>query len=283
MISRKESSKGFVFVAFGREFVQEAAASAKRISMFHDYPILLITDQAVADPTAAAAFDEIQIRNFKRQYSDKIFMGESPYEKTIFLDTDTVVQQKMDPLFDMLDHFDIALQFSEGGGHYRLAGVPDCFREPSAGIIAWKRSEVISRFFENWRHSYSQIQEEEGCIGAWDQRSLRKALYFNRDVRIAPLPTEWQFYTYRPNIVAGPVVMVHGRGLSDRTLDSINASDEFRTWLPKVGYVPHYPSASLSELCRFVVGMSAFVCRVGLRRMLAAIRVWPFPECKRPA
>lgn len=276
-------SRGFVYVTFGDKFLKEAAESANRVKRIHNYPILLITDQEVADYITREAFDEVIIRDFKHEYSDKIFMKESPFDKTIFLDSDTIVQQSMDPLFEMLDYFDIAVQFTEGGNHYKLPGVPTCFYEPSAGIIAWKKSKAIARFFDDWSSYYEKIQQEQGQVGAWDQRSLRNALYFNRDIRIVPLPIEWQFYTYRPNIAAGPIVMVHGRRINNHMLHSINASTEFRVWIPKVGYVPHFSYASISEICKFIFGLLKTLLRLSIRRSLAALKIWKVPLNKRPA
>jgi hypothetical protein len=277
------ADKGFVFVVFGDKYIQEAASSAKQIRRIHDYPILLITDRPLADSKIAAEFSQVMVRPFKLEYSDKIFMRESPYTKTIFLDSDTFVQKTLDPLFDLLDHFDLALQFQSPVSHYHQPGIPVSFQEPSAGLICWKKSEAVSKFFDDWSMVYDQIQEEEGCVGAWDQRSLRKALYFRRDVRFATLPIEWQFYTYWPNVVVGSVMMVHGRGITDKILDSINHSTHCRVWLPKVGYVPHYPKATIFELVRFTIKFVIHILRICARRTLAVLKIWPLPENKRLA
>jgi hypothetical protein len=141
----------------------------------------------------------------------------------------------------------------------------------------------MNRFFDDWLSSYDKIQTEQGKAGAWDQRSLRNALYFSRDVRVVPLPLEWQFYTYRPNIAAGPIVMVHGRKISDQMLHSINASTDFRVWMPKVGYVPHFSYASIAELAKFIAGLLLMLLRLSVRRSLAAFKIWKMPVNKRPA
>lgn len=278
-----EIEKGFIYVTFGDKFLKEAAESANRVKRIHNYPILLITDQEVTDPFTIAQFDKIIIRDLKHEYSDKIFMRESPFKKSIFLDSDTIVQHSMDPLFDMLDFFDIAVQFTEGGNHYKISGVPYCFYEPSAGIIAWRKSDVMDQFFCDWELCYNDIQREQGMIGAWDQRSLRKALYFNKNVRIVPLPIEWQFYTYKANVTAGQTVMIHGRNISKKTLNSINATTSLRVWLPKVGYMPHYSYASIYEILRFGFNLFILLSKVVVRRFLAFLGLWKFPENKRPS
>jgi hypothetical protein len=274
-------SWGFVYIAFGQQYVDEAAASARSVRALHRYPITLITDQQPAEHVSAM-FDSVRVERLKRDYSDKILMGTSPYERTIFLDSDTVVLGKMDDLFSMLDRFDFGIQFTEGGNHYTLPGVPTCFYEPSAGIIAWKRSDRVQQFFADWAKAYELIEKQQGTPGAWDQRSLRLALY-ESDLRLAPLSAEWQFYTYKPNVVAGPVVMVHGRLLAPHVIKSIEKSTELRVWMPKVGACPGYHVASAGEMLRFTRRLAVRVSTVLVRRGLAAAGIWPLPKNQRPA
>lgn len=282
-VSSHTSSKGFVFVVFGESFAKEAAESARQIRRFHDYPIMLITDRPIVDSKIVEVFSQVAIRSFKREYSDKILMRESPYEMTIFLDSDTLVLGSMDPVFDLLEHFDLALQYQSPVDHYDQPGIPVSFHEPSAGIIAWKQSPAMSRLFDDWSSVYNQIQHDEGRVGAWDQRSLRHALYFRHDVRFVALPIEWQFYIYWPNVVVGPVKMVHGRGVTEEMVRSINASSECRVWLPKLGCVPQYLKSSIPEMITFIIKYGLLVLRVCARRMLAAVKILPFPVNQRPA
>jgi hypothetical protein len=276
-----KSSYGFVYLTFGEEYTREAASSAKRVRALHKHAITLITDKE-PPATDREAFDDVRVLSLQGGYIDKIAMGRVDYERTIFLDSDTIVQEPMDDLFLVLDRFDIAVQFTEGGNHYTLPTVPACFHEPFAGIIAWKRSDKTEGFFRDWKKAYEQIEAEQGMAGAWDQRSLRLALY-QCDLRIFSISAEWQFYTYRPNVVAGPVVMIHGRGLSIEDISGINASSELRVWMPKVGTCPPYHTARLRELFGFIVKLSSRCIKVMLRRFLAATRIWPYPKNKRPA
>jgi hypothetical protein len=274
-------SWGFVYVAFGQKYVEEAAASAETVRALHRYPITLITDQQPPQHLSAT-FDSIRVETLRRDYSDKIFMGTSPYERTVFLDSDTIVLSKMDDLFSMLDRFDFAIQFTEGGNHYSLPGVPPCFYEPSAGIVAWKTSDRVQRFFADWAKAYELIEQQQGTPGAWDQRSLRLALY-ESELRLVPLSAEWQFCTYKPNVVAGPVVMVHGRQLAPHVIKSIVKSTALRVWMPQVGACASYNAASVGEMVRFTCRLAMRVSTVLVRRGLAGTGLWPFPKNERLA
>ncbi|EHK02479.1 hypothetical protein HRED_04318, partial [Candidatus Haloredivivus sp. G17] len=64
----------------------------------------MITDQHREDD----AFDEVRIEE-PNEGSDKIqYMDKSPFNKTLLLDTDTLIVDDITELFDLLEQFDIA-------------------------------------------------------------------------------------------------------------------------------------------------------------------------------
>jgi hypothetical protein len=276
-----KNTRGFVYLAFGDRFVAEAAVSANSIRQHHSYPITLMTDQRPPDKVCAA-FDQIEVLPLRKCYSDKILIQSAGYDECIFLDTDTLIVASLDPLFDLLAHFDIAVQFTEGGNHYSLPEVPASFSEPSAGIIVWRKGEVTNAFFDLWRIWYERIEKEMGGMGAWDQRSLRAALFFGK-LRLTPIPNEYQFYTYKPQVVAGQVRMIHGRALSKATITSITCSSSFRIWLPRVGGCAIFAHAEIMEVLVWYVRLGFRLAQICIRRLLAWIKVWPLPKCQRPA
>ncbi len=58
------------------------------------------------------------------------------------------------------------------------------FEKPSAGIIAWRKNERAAQFLMRQDEECS-AQERANGKGAWDQRSMRAAIW-NTDVHIAP-------------------------------------------------------------------------------------------------
>ena len=140
------STRGSVYVAWGRSFVTEAIVSARQVKRVMDLPVVLVTNEQIDD---VSIFDEVVIVPFSKSYRDKILMRLSPFEKTVFPDTDTFVLEPLDQLFSMLDRFDLVYQPSAPSSHYDLPGVPMlAFEEPSAGLIAWRRNERVERFFD---------------------------------------------------------------------------------------------------------------------------------------
>lgn len=275
------NERGFIYVVSGESFVAEAARSAARVRELHGLPVTLISDRDPA-PEHRGAFDEVRIELSGFDYADKLRMRASPYERTIFLDSDTLVTRPLDDVFTLLDRFDVAFQFTEGGNHYALPGVPVAFLEPSAGIIAWRRGPAADRFFDDWASAYAAIEREQGRKGAWDQRSLRHAAFFG-GARIAPLPIEWQVYTYRPNFLCQETRMIHGRDISDALAAEIDRRAGPRVWLPRVGLVPSLESPRLREFAAFTFRLGTRLLRRRLRLALHRARIWRLPENTRPA
>jgi len=273
--------RGFLYLAFGIKYLNEAAASAVKLRYWHAEPICLITD-CLPSGFDVSAFDCVMQMEMRLDYRDKILIRNSPFLRTIFLDSDTHVTGSLDELFSILDRFDLGVQFTEGGHHYSLPGVPPIFYEPSAGIVAFNSSSKVSSFFDVWDAVYEEIESSQGQPGAWDQRSLRKALYLS-NLQIFSIPTEYQFYTYKPNLVAGQVRMIHGRGLSNSQIHQICVSSSFRLWIPKVGWTPVPSHAKPYQLLIFglqLVCRSVMLC---IRNFLALTKVMPYPVNKRPA
>ena len=72
-------------------------------------------------------------------------MMQSPFEKTLLLDTDTYVCADISDLFAILERFDIAMTHERP---YRddfpaSSGVPDAFVEFNQGVIAFRRSYEV--------------------------------------------------------------------------------------------------------------------------------------------
>ncbi len=104
-------SRGVVYVATGEKFVTEALISVRSVKkQMPGLPIALFTDlqDLVGHPPEGvdAVFHLTQVTN---SCLDKMYpLVDSPYDRTLFLDTDTYLCDRVDELFDVLDHYDIA-------------------------------------------------------------------------------------------------------------------------------------------------------------------------------
>ncbi len=99
-------TRGILYIATEDQFAQEAAVSARSAKNSMDVDITLVTDkQRTID-----VFDTIiTIEKPNYGFIDKIYgMMESPYDETLYLDTDTHIGSDISGLFDLLGRFDLA-------------------------------------------------------------------------------------------------------------------------------------------------------------------------------
>jgi len=203
---------GVVYITTSNRFVEEAKISAESVkSVMPDVSISIITDMDVSD----TVFDNrISIKNPQYGFGDKVYhLEQTPYDKTIFLDTDTYVVEPIRDLFEVLDEFDIAVannqrNYASNRVDYQPVNtLPDAFPERNTGVIAYKSSPAMDRFFKSWKKTYENILSHGQKM---DQSSFRLSLYHS-DLRIATLPSEYNCRFRNPGAVSGKVKVFHGR------------------------------------------------------------------------
>jgi len=230
-------SRGFVYVATGTGYLEEARISAESLRRHHpDIPICLVTDRPL---DIRAPFDHvIQRGDVEHKPIDKLLAWHCPFDRAVFLDTDTRVGGDLTTLFDVVEHFDLAaLQDVNRGWDYPLDGVPECFTEFNTGVIAFRRTPKVAQFFASWRAGYDALQVKQGHLNRQsDQPAFRQALYHS-DLRIAPLPSEFHFIANFPNATLWKVRLLHGRGDLDRIAEQVDQELGGRVFIPNVGVV----------------------------------------------
>ncbi len=226
---------GFVYVATGSGYLDEARRSAASLRRFNpDFPICLVTDAAVNE--GDGVFDTvIACANAEHKPIDKLFAFDCPFERAVFLDTDTRVFGDLSPLFAILDRFDLALhQDVHRGWNYDLPDVPVAFTEFNTGVIAFRRSAQVLEFAGQWRANYDSLKRAQGLIN--DQPSFRRTLYHS-SLRVAPLPSEFHFLGNFPNYILWKARLIHARGDLEQIAQQVDETLGARVYLPSVGVV----------------------------------------------
>jgi hypothetical protein len=209
------SDQGVVYIATGDKFVEEATLSARTVrEQMPNVPIALMTDL----DTNIDVFDTtIEIEQPRHDFGDQVFhLGRTPYEKTIYLDTDIYLYESIEGLFTLLSNFDLAAAHnqryysSERVDIEGIAAIPRSFPEYNSGVVAMKRNDRVQSFLNEWRDAYEQVVEH-GQVH--NQAAFRLALY-RSDVRLATIPPEYNCVFHRPGTVNRTVKVFHGR-LSD--------------------------------------------------------------------
>jgi len=225
------ASRGIVYVATGRKFVDEALLSVRSAKKYMpDIPVCLFTDvEDVAAASPPAGVDRVcLLQEVTQSCRDKIKpLADSPYEKTLFLDTDTYLCQAVYDLFVLLDRFDMALAQAPDRCQYRLPHLPDCFSELNSGVIAFRKNDRTQTVLARWEETFLRMLADD--LGSYrDQHSLRDTL-FRSDVHLFILPPEYNFRTIGPNFAGrhSKVKILHGRHADlERVAARLNRSPE---------------------------------------------------------
>jgi hypothetical protein len=253
-------SKGVIYIATGQKFIDEAcnsAASLKRLM-----PNMPLTIFCNGGSVSAHFENVIPINGATFGFIDKIInISSSPYDYTLFLDTDTYVCGDLTDLFALMETFDIAVAHAPYRAVYQVAGVPDGFPEFNTGVILFKKSPKIMTTFSEWRNLYERDSKKElqwlnPSVKAMfedyindqpDQPTFREALYHS-NLRIATLTSEYNCRFNFPGSVHHKVKILHGRNKDLQTIESaINAQVVPRAYIMRFGTLRVFSHPQPSE------------------------------------
>ncbi|MFZ0616399.1 MAG: hypothetical protein WAN16_08115 [Chthoniobacterales bacterium] len=243
--------EGILYVATGERFLKEACRSAVRVKeLMPSVPIALASD--LQGPKEL--FDHhLAIMEPKYDFSDKIGpLLSTPFERTVFLDTDTWLCEPVPEMFAILDRYDVAM--AHAPMRYTAASeAPSTFPECNSGVIAFNMNNRTRGLFDLWQKLYQERLKNNGVVE--DQPSLRDALW-QSDISFAALPPEYNFRFIMPSFAGrGGVKILHGRHHDyEKITDILNRSGSPRVFLPDV--------ASASPcMFRFLSGPGQFLGR----------------------
>lgn len=215
---------GFVYIATGEEYINEAKIS---VSSVRDHMpkanITLITDENVNSDS----FDNIKITGgISNDFSSSNLTPDtSPYERTVFLDTDTYIADDISELFSILDEYDIAVAPSLSQGS--VQGVPSPMTQFNTGVVSYRSNESVHEFFNLWNNIYSRWRKERDITQ--NQPSFLRALY-DSDVDFFTLPYNYNLRLFAPAGLHGQAKIIHGRPSTgiENAAKLINNSSRFR-------------------------------------------------------
>jgi lipopolysaccharide biosynthesis glycosyltransferase len=231
---------GVLYVAFNDKFVREAIASATSLKKVS--PSLHVSLFSDLDPKASC-FDHLRIVANKGWRCKVDYLPQSPYERTIYLDSDTKVVFPIDDIFEALDRFDLAAcqdfarkRRSMAAKIPAYAEIPYGFSEHNGGVIAYRRNEATRAFFDDWQKLYNE--HREATLGQ-DQPSFRIALWRN-DLRILTLPPEFNVRNRTQQAQAHSRASEPGNEalLHPRIFHWHSVAKPGRSWLPTRKYQP---------------------------------------------
>lgn len=264
-------TRGVLYVATGPRHTQEALQSAQSLHKhMPDLAVILYTDQ---DKVASPLFTEIRkIERPLHTCGDKILpLKETPFERTLFLDTDTHICAPIQDVFEILDRFDLAASHAP----YRPSRpfvTPDCFCELNSGVFAYRKTPDMLLLFEKWLELYQVFVEETGRDE--DQPTFRQAIYESA-IKLYVLPPEYNLRTVMPGFSGrGNIKIVHGRGIPmDQLTSWVNDSQNIRVFLSSPLQLTRDHLQILSPSGRLITALlTAFI--QPLARIENTLRCW---------
>lgn len=202
-----EAECGSLYVATGERFVRRAERSAQSLrQVLPGVPIALASDRE-----KPGAFDLGLRVPAGDGYRAKILaMRETPFERTLFLDADTYVVGDLACVFELLEHFDMALAHAPVHVTLPLDDVPDAYPEFNTGVIAFRRSPSVRAVLDEWLLEYDRLQPFDPP--SKDQPSFRRVSFRARGLRVATLTPEFNLRFAMTGAINQRVRILHGGG-----------------------------------------------------------------------
>jgi len=190
---------GVVYVVYGDRAVKEARDSVKSIKGLHpSLPVVIVSDDDPGIKETQFVYHEDTDPGAR---AAKLATYElSPFERTLYLDADTVAISSLAGGFNLLQNFDVALAIDlTTAAQGVLAGMLTYTEEErsatrevlptphltqyACGAIFFRKSDETAKLFQAWRAEWLRFR--------WrDQGAFLRALY-RTPIRHVALPIEW--------------------------------------------------------------------------------------------
>ncbi len=229
-------TRGIVFFGFGKPFVDQAVAAAKRSMALNDVAHLVYCSEPPSDP------GNVDIQVFQPTgpgYRLDRFacLLSCPFEEAIYLDSDCAVMAPIGELFDLLAHYDVAAAHAPGYRGLADPGVPASFFEINAGVLVFRSNERMRRVFREWRTRYVAWLENPPFRSSVprDQPSFRHTIWVT-GTPIYILGPEYNWRPWMNSYLCGEARIVHSYSDDyDKLISLANAESGPRLFPPLPG------------------------------------------------
>jgi hypothetical protein len=240
-------SFGVIYIATSEKYLAEACQSA--FSLKSQHPNIDITLFSSENVKSSCFKKVVIIDNPTFTYKDKVrYMNQSPYDSTLFLDTDTYICSEILDLFTILEKFHIAASHSRTVQSYKINKVPLSFSRFNTGVLLFKKSSETHKFLDNWLILHEKNIQDYG-EDVPDSLAFCEALYESH-LRIATLIPEYNFRFAFSTTAFEVVKILHGRYPDIREIaQEINKETGSRFFVQGIGLINN--TKMLSRIQRF--------------------------------
>ena len=277
-------SSGFQYIISGAErYFLEACDSVASLRRHNPGAHTTLVSDAVpaSQPRISASFDTIVTeplepaagRNVSRHvqgttYRVRNIYRHAPYDRTCHVDSDTHFLGDFQPIFELLDYFDMAMTQAPSDSTPVLVNGRELAACPlyNCGMIAFKKGDVTQQFFERWRYWQEASLDDPAAKGN-DQVTFVRAL-LDVPARVCVVQANWNARTTGHERFRGPVRLIHGRHNDVAAVArSINIAADLRVWIPRVDACL-YDRMTLAHHLRVSARTTWLLGRAALRRLL---------------
>lgn len=203
MTNLDDNSNGILYVATGKKFLDLALISYHHLRKVEpEVKVAIWTDIKNVDE-ASEYFPIVKcLENPSYSYNDKIDgLAKSPFQKTIFLDSDTIPIRKFsEQVFRALDYYALVARSGMGFNlEWERTSYPECLTQFNTGVIAFNSSECGS-LFNTWKKIRAVKAESH------DQPSFRAAI-LDEKVRVGELSASYNYLD--SNFLVDTVKIIH--------------------------------------------------------------------------
>lgn len=237
------SKRGIVYACSHPDWVPETIRSAQSFAThmadierhFYAPPVLIEKFRARLEPAFSRLIPLERLTFSHRPRFEAMLRAE--FERTIFIDGDTLLLKPVYELFDVLNHFDVGAaiaphlfhpQALQKGVYDLLPRVSAAVPEWNTGVLVVRKSEAIRAFLKNWARQFEQCVRGGFML---DQPSFRSAIVTS-GLRVATLSN---IYNIRANVeqhIRGEVKILHAHGDLPAIARTINSALGLRTYQP---------------------------------------------------
>lgn len=218
-----KNKEGVVYLVVGDDlkYVREFEKSYNSLREHYSGPVSIITNCEIDIPDV----NVIDVKSSAQDWQSGLLnkpkhLYSSPYRKTVFLDTDTIILDNFNELFDLLDHFDICAALSPVDFHWpsvngkKLIG----YLPYNTGVLAYNTSGKCKKVFSDWYKLYENYLQHDLPRYFNDQTPFNESVLKNK-AQVCTLPNN---YNLRANcvgnLVRGKVKILHDRRVGEKLL-----------------------------------------------------------------
>ena len=213
---------GILYIAFGKDHIRDLEYSVKTVKKIHpDLSITLFTDS----PYDNKHIDHMVLKHMKNSRVKQEYLWDSPYDNTLYMDSDTGVVGNILESFNLMERFDIAATHDLIRKHDKkskkypdYANIPDGFPEYAGGVILFRKSDVVKNFFDIWQKNFKIWYDLTGEVR--DQPSFRVSLWQCRDLHVHTLPPEFNIRSKKYHNIVPRIY--HWHNMTDKNLKGGN-------------------------------------------------------------